>query len=87
MDTPFIPSWFATPDGTTLYALTRPDCLIEHQRVGRRYRRHVLEVQTYADRLHVASLLERVEAGWLVRMEAEEYAEAVRNIETLEPLP
>lgn len=87
MDTPFIPSWFATPDGTTLYAMTDPDRLVEHQRIGRRYRRHVLEVQTYADRLHVASLLERVEAGWLVRMEAEEYAEAVRNIETLEPLP
>lgn len=87
MDTPFIPSWFATPDGTTLYALTGPDRLVEHQRVGRHYRRQVLEVKTYADRLHVASLLERVDAGWLVRMEAEAYAEAVRNIETLEPLP
>ena len=87
MDTPFIPSWFATPDGPTLYALTGPDRLVEHQRIGRRYRMQVLEVKTYADRLHVASLLERVEAGWLVRMEAEEYAEAVRNIETLEPLP
>ena len=87
MDTPLTPFWFATPDGTTLYALTGPDRLVEHQRVGRRYRWQVLEVKTYADRLHVASLLERVDAGWLVRMEAEEYAEAVRNIETLEPLP
>ena len=86
MDTPFTPSWFATPDGTTLYALTGPDRMVEHQRIGRRYRMHVLEVKTYADRLHVTSLLERVEAGGLVRMEAEEYAEAVRNIETLEPL-
>ena len=87
MDTPFSPSWFATPEGSTLYAVTGPDCLVEHQRIGRRYRMQVLEVKTYADRLHVASLLERVEAGWLVRMEVEEYAEAVRNIETLEPLP
>ena len=87
MDTPFTPSWFATPDRTTLYALTGPDRLVEHQRIGRRYRTQVLEVKTYADRLHVASLLERVNAGWLVRMEAEQYAEAVRNIETLEPLP
>ena len=87
MDAPFTPSWFATPDGTTLYALTGPDRLVEHQRIGRRYRMQVLEVKTFADRLHVASLLERVEAGWLVRMEAEEYADAVRNIETLEPLP
>ena len=60
---------------------------MEHQRIGRRYRMQVLEVKTYADRLHVASLLERVDAGWLVRMEAEEYADAVRNIETLEALP
>ena len=87
MDTPFAPCWFATPDRTTLYALTGPDRLVEHQRMGRRYRMHMLEVKNYADRLHVTSLLERVEAGWLVRMEAEEYAEAVRNIETLEPLP
>ena len=87
MDAPFTPSWFATPDWTTLYALTGPDRLVEHQRIGRRYRMQVLEVKTYADRLHVASLLERVDAGWLVRMEAEEHAEAVRNIETLEPLP
>ena len=70
-----------------MYAMTGPDRLVEHQRIGRRYRMQVLEVKTYADRLHVASLLERVEAGWLVRMEVEEYAEAVRNIETLEPLP
>lgn len=87
MDTPFAPCWFATPDRTTLYALTGPDRLVEHQRMGSRYRRQVLEVQSYADRLHVASLLERLEAGWLSRMEAEEYADAVRNIETLEPLP
>ena len=76
----FIPSLLATPDGTTLYAMTGPDWLAEHQRIGRRYRMQVLEVKTYADRLHVASPLERVEAGWLVRMRREEYAVAVRNI-------
>ena len=54
MDTPFTPSWFATPDGTTLYALTGPDRMVEHQRIGRRYRMHVLEVKTYACLLYTS---------------------------------
>ena len=87
MEAAFSPRWFATPDGGTVYALTHPNRLVEHQRIGRFHRRHVLEVKTYADRLHVAALLERVEHGLLRSMEETEHAEAVNNIERLEPLP
>jgi len=87
MDSAFVPRWFATPDGGTVYAMTGSDRILEHRRVGRRYRRQVLEVRTYADRLYVASLLDRVQEGLLVSMEQEEYDEAVRNIERLEPMP
>lgn len=87
MEDAFAPRWFATPDGRTVYALTHPDRLVEHQCIGRFHRRHVLEVKTYADRLHVASLLERVEDGLLRPMGEREHAEAVSNIERLEPLP
>ena len=67
--------------------MTHPDRLVEHQRIGRFHRRHVLEVKTYADRLHVAALLERVEHGLLRPMDETEHVEAVNNIERLEPLP
>ena len=87
MEDAFSPRWFATPDGGTVYALTHPDRLVEHQRIGRFHRLHVLEVKTYADRLHVAALLERVEHGLLRPMDETEHAEAVNNIERLEPLP
>lgn len=87
MEDAFSPRWFATPDGRTVYALAHPDRLVEHQRIGRFHRRHVLEVKTYADRLHVAALLERVENGLLTSMGEPAYAEAVSNIERLEPLP
>lgn len=87
MEDAFSPRWFATPDGGTVYALTHPDRLVEHQRIGRFHRHHVLEVKTYADRLHVAALLERVEDGLLRSLDEREHAEAVSNIEQLEPLP
>ena len=87
MEDAFSPRWFATPDGGTVYALTHPDRLVEHQRIGRFHRRHVLEVTTYADRLHVAGLLERVAEGLLRSLDEREHAEAVSNIERLEPLP
>ena len=87
MEDAFSPRWFATPDGGTVYAWTHPDRLVEHQRIGRFHRRHVLEVQTYADRLHVAALIERLDDGLLKSMDEREYAETVSNIERLEPLP
>lgn len=87
MEDAFSPHWFATPDGRTVYALTHPDRIVEHQSIGRFHRRHVLEVKTYADRLHVSSLLERLQQGLLRPMGQQEYAEAVSNIERLEPLP
>lgn len=80
------PRWFATPDGGTLYALEGPDFLVEHQRIGRRYVVHRLEVKTYADRLQVSALLARLESGMLQALDAEEYARRVSNIERLEPL-
>lgn len=87
MEDGFSPRWFATPDGGTVYALTHPDRLVEHHRIGRFHRHCVLEVKTYADRLHVAALLERIEDGLLRSLDEREYAEAVSNIERLEPLP
>ena len=53
---------------------------------GGRYLHHVLEVKTYADRLHLASLLERLEQGLLEGLTREEYDGRVRNIERLERL-
>ena len=67
--------------------MTHPDRLVEHHRIGRFHRHCVLEVKTYADRLHVAALLERIEDGLLRSLDEREYAEAVSNIERLEPLP
>lgn len=46
--------------------------------------RHVLEVKTYPDRLHVSALLDRLASGALVSLEEVDYAERVRNIEQLE---
>ena len=86
MDKVFVPRWFAAPDLATLYAVTSRDVLMEHQRIGQRYRRHLLEVRTYADRLHVQALLDRVDAGLFVSMAQHEYEEAVRNMERLEPM-
>ena len=86
MEVPETPRWFATPDGGTLYALLSPDRLVEHQRLGGRYLHHVFEVKTYADRLHLASLLERLEQGLLEGLTREEYDGRVRNIERLERL-
>ena len=87
MEDAFSPRWFDTPDGGTVYAWTHPDRLVEHQRIGRFHRRHVFEVKTYADRLHVAALVERLDDGLLKSMDEREYAETVSNIERLEPLP
>ena len=84
MEVTFIPQWFATPDGASTYALSSPDRLVEHQRVGGRYMRHVLEVKTYPDRLYVSALLDRLASGALVSLEEVDYAERVRNIEQLE---
>jgi hypothetical protein len=78
------PKWFATPDGGSIYALLTPDRLEEHQRLGRRYLHHVLEVRTYADRLHVVALLERVANGDIIALEEDEYDERIKNIEQLE---
>lgn len=87
MDKVFVPRWFAAPDLATFYAVTSPDILVEHQRIGQRYRRHLLEVRTYADRLHLQALLDRADAGLFVSMTQGEYEEAVKNIERLEPMP
>ena len=87
MDKVFVPRWFAAPDLATFYAVTSPDILVEHQRIGQRYRRHLLEVRTYADRLHLQALLDRADAGLFVLMTQGEYEEAVKNIERLEPMP
>ena len=87
MDKVFVPRWFAAPDLATFYAVTSPDILVEHQRIGQRYRRHLLEVRTYADRLYLQALLDRADAGLFVSMTQGEYEEAVKNIERLEPMP
>ena len=87
MDKAFVPQWFATPDLGTLYAMTDPDRVVEHQRIGRRYRRHLLEIKTYADRLHAQALLDRAESGALVSMGLDAYEQAVKNMERLEPMP
>ncbi len=86
MEFPATPLWFATPDGGSLYALVSPDRLVEHQRLGERYLHHVLEVNTYADRLHVVDLLERLKQGLLAGLTREEYDRRIRNIERLERL-
>ena len=87
MDKVFAPRWFAAPDLATLYAVTSPDVVMEHQRIGQRYRRHLFEVRTYADRLYVQALLDRADAGLFVSMTQPEYEDAVKNIERLEPMP
>lgn len=87
MDKVFAPRWFAAPDLATLYAFTSPDVVMEHQRIGQRYRRHLFEVRTYADRLHAQALLDRADAGLFVSMTQHEYEKAVKNMERLEPMP
>ena len=87
MDKVFVPRWFATPDLGSLYAMTSPDQVLEHQRIGQRYRRHLLEVRTYADRLHAQALLDGADAGLFVSMAQDEYEKAVKNMERLEPMP
>ena len=84
MSSGFVPRWFSTPDGRTVYALKQPDHLVEHQRLGIRYLVHRLDVQTYADRLHIAGLIERLESGALRALTEEAYRDEVRNIEQLE---
>ena len=76
------PALVSTPDGGRCIDPPRP--ALEHQRIGVSIA-VVLEVKTYADRLHVAGLLERVEDGLLTLDDGN--AEAVSNIERLEPLP
>lgn len=80
------PRWFATPDGNTLYALSSPEHWVEHQRMGGRYQRYEMEVKTYADRLHVAALEDRLASGELVSIGEAEYMEQVRHIERLKRL-
>jgi len=84
-ETPY-PRWFATPDGNTVYAVPSEESWVEHQRIGERYQRHEMVVSTYADRLHVAALLERLEAGGLIALGEAEYLNRVRHIERLKPL-
>ena len=43
--------------------LNPPERLVEHQQMGTRYMVHVLVVKTYPDRLHIAGLLQGMEAG------------------------
>jgi len=80
------PRWFATPDGNTLYALFSPEQWVEHQRMGGHYQRYEMEVKTYADRLHVAALEDRLASGALVSMGEAEYEQQVRHIERLKRL-
>lgn len=84
MESAFIPLWCMTPDGRTLYDLSKPDRLLEHQQLGTRYMVHELEVRTFADRLHLEGLRERLAGGVLSVLQAEEHAERVRNMERLE---
>ena len=86
MSSPSSTRWFSTPDGRTLYALTVDGQWTEHQRMGKRYQLHRMDVKTYADRLHVAALIERLDAGLLEVLDEEEYRNRVRNIEQLERL-
>ncbi len=80
------PRWFATPDGNTLYAIFSPEHWVEHQRMGGHYQRYEMEVKTYADRLHVAALEDRLASGALVSMGEAEYELQVRHIERLKRL-
>jgi len=84
MSSGFVPRWFSTPDGRTVYALEQPDHLVEHQRLGIRYLVHRMDVQTYADRLHIAGLIERLESGLLRELTEDAYRAEVSNIERLE---
>lgn len=86
MPTSSYPRWFATPNGDTLYALISPERWVEHQRMGGHYQRYEMEVKTYADRLHVAALEDRLASGELVSMGEVEYQEQVRHIERLKRL-
>ena len=86
MTSAFSPQWFTTPEGRSIYALESSERLVEHQQMGARYMVHVLAVKTYPDRLHIAGLLQAVEAGSLVPLTQEEYQERVSNIERLERL-
>lgn len=73
-----------TPDGRTLYDLSNPDRVLEHQQLGTRYMVHELKVRTFADRLHLEGLRERIAGGVLSPLGAEDHAERVRNMERLE---
>lgn len=85
MSESFSPVWFETPDGATLYALEAPDRIVEHRRLGRRCMRHVLEIRTFADRLHLEALLGQLEGGGLRALDGDAYAARLRNMERLEP--
>ena len=54
--------------------------------MGVRYLVHVLAVKTYPDRLHIAGLLQGIEAGTLLPLTETEYRDRVSNIERLERL-
>jgi len=84
MESAFIPLWCMTPDGRTLYDLSQPDRIIEHQQLGTRYMVHELELRTFADRLHVAGLRERLTGGILSPLSADAHAARVSNMERLE---
>ncbi len=73
MQDPFSPRWFCTPDGGSLYALTAPDQLLEHQRIGTRHAVHELKAATFADRLRISDLLEGAAAGQLLELTLAEY--------------
>ena len=73
MPDPFIPRWFATPDGGSIYALDAPDHLLEHQRIGSRHAVHELRATTFPDRLRIADLVEGAASGRLLELSAEEY--------------
>jgi hypothetical protein len=80
----FAAVWFSTPDGRSIYAHTAPDRVLEHQRMGARYAVHEMVVKTYADRLHIAALLERLQSGLMRPLTEDEYRLEVSNIERLE---
>ena len=63
MSDPFIPRWFCTLDGRSLYALEAPDQLVEHQQIGSRHAVHTLEATTYPDRLRIADLVDASVCG------------------------
>lgn len=73
MSDPFIPRWFCTLDGRSLYALEAPDQLVEHQQIGSRHAVHTLEATTYPERLRIADLVDGAAQGHVQELSAEEY--------------